>query len=77
MTSERWFVYEWSDLAGEPNIIAWCETRRAAERELESAVALANRELAFGKKDRIIGTEYALCHVEQEIVIKKKHEEVK
>lgn len=69
MSSEKWFVYEWSDIAGEPNIISWCKTRKTAERELESAVALANRELSFGKKERVLNTEYAICHIEKEVKI--------
>jgi len=63
--SEKWFVYEWSDTAGEPNIIAWCSSRKDAERELKSAVALARKHLAFS-------TEYALCHIEKEVEITKK-----
>ena len=59
--SERWFVYEWSDTAGEPNIIAWCETRRDAEREFKNSVENARKD-----GDRWKGTEYALCHVEKE-----------
>jgi len=75
LSNEKWFVYEWSNSSGSPDIIAWCETRRQAERELESAVALANRTLAFGDKERIIGTEYAICHIKKEKVFESPSEQ--
>ena len=72
VSSEKWFVYEWSDESGEPSIIAWCKTRKEAEGELDSAVALAHRTLSFGKRRSVIGTEYALCHIEKEVEISEK-----
>jgi len=63
VSSEKWFVYEWSDSVGEPNIIAWCKTRKEAEREFESAVVLARRTVYHGREERVTGTEYAICHI--------------
>ena len=63
VSAEKWFVYEWSDTSGGPDIIVWCETRKEAERELREAVESAKKE------DRMKGTEYAICHIEKEVDI--------
>lgn len=66
MSDEKFFVYEWSDTAGEPNIVGWFKTQKQASQAYEKFIKEANIN-----RERNAGTEYAICHIEVEFTIQK------
>ena len=66
MSTEKFFITEWSDATGEPNIIGWYKTRKEASKDYERFIKEANEN-----RERNAGTEYAICHIETEFTIQK------
>jgi hypothetical protein len=66
LSNEKWFVYEWSDTAGEPDIVGWYKTRKEASKDYDKFIKEANEN-----RERNQGTEYAICHIETEFTIQK------